>query len=91
MEWLVQRGAVKAIVALEKYSLTPIISRKFNILMDRYKGITVQLVSQSSLNTEESAYSLLNSSITTYPLAAMFFVSTVSVVVFCRRARSTFL
>jgi len=78
VEWLAQRGAIKVVVALEKYSLTPVISRKFNMFMDRYKGITVQLVSQSSLNTEESACGLLDSSVTTYPLAAMFFVSAVS-------------
>jgi len=78
VEWLAQRGALKIVVALEKYySLTPKISRRFNILMGRYKGITVQLVSTSLLNTEESAYNLLNNSTTSYPLAALFFVSSV--------------
>ncbi|XP_025202615.1 fatty acid synthase-like [Melanaphis sacchari] len=75
VEWLVQRGALKVVVGLEKYSLTPKISQKFNILLDRYKGITVQLVSQSLLNTEQSTYDLLKSSIETYPLAAVFFVN----------------
>jgi len=78
VEWLAQRGALKVVVGLEKYSLTPTISRKFNILLDRYKGITVQLVSQSLLNTEQAACDLLNSSTETYPLAAVFFVSGVS-------------
>lgn len=78
VEWLAQRGASKVVVALEKYALTPKISRKFNILMNRYKGITVQLVSQALLNTKESACNLLNNSITAYPLAAVFFVSIVS-------------
>ncbi|XP_060836307.1 fatty acid synthase-like [Rhopalosiphum padi] len=75
VEWLAQRGALKVVVGLEKYSLTPTISRKFNILLDRYKGITVQLVSQSLLDTEQAACDLLNSSTETYPLAAVFFVS----------------
>lgn len=78
MEWLAQRGALKLVVALEKYSLTPKIARKFNIIMDRYKGLTVQLVSQSLMNTEDSAFNLLKNSITAYPLAAVFFVSNVS-------------
>lgn len=78
MEWLAQRGALKIVVALDNNSLTPKISRKFNIFMDRYKGITVQLVSQTQLNTKESACSLVISSITTYPLGAIFFVSAVS-------------
>jgi len=78
VEWLAQRGALKVVVGLETYSLTPTVSRKFNIFLDRYKGITVQLVSQSLLDTEQSTYDLLNSSTATYPLAAVFFVSGVS-------------
>jgi len=78
VEWLAQRGALKVVVGLETYSLTPTVSRKFNIFLDRYKGITVQLVSQSLLDTEQSAYDLLKSSIATYPLAAVFFLSGVS-------------
>lgn len=78
VEWLAQRGVLKIVVALETYSLTPKISRKFNILMNRYKGITVQLVPQSQLNTKESACSLVINTITTYPLGAIFFVSAVS-------------
>jgi len=78
VEWLAQRGALKVVVGLETYSLTPTVSRKFNIFLDRYKGITVQLVSQSLLDTEQSAYDLLKSSTATYPLAAIFFVSGVS-------------
>ncbi|XP_022162608.1 fatty acid synthase-like [Myzus persicae] len=75
VEWLAQRGALKVVVGLETYSLTPTVSRKFNIFLDRYKGITVQLVSQSLLDTEQSACDLLNSSTAIYPLAAVFFVS----------------
>jgi len=78
VEWLAQRGALKVVVGLETHSLTPTVSRKFNFFLDRYKGITVQLVSQSLLETEESAYDLLNNSTATYPLAAVFFVSGVS-------------
>lgn len=81
VEWLAQRGALKVVVALEKYSLTPKISRKFNILLNRYKGITIQLVSESLLSTEDAACGLLSSSTTTYPLAAVFFVSSVSLIV----------
>ncbi|XP_025423656.1 fatty acid synthase-like [Sipha flava] len=77
VEWLAQRSALKLVVALEKYSLTPIVSRKFNMIMSRYKGITVQLVLRSLLNTEESTCNLLKNAITTYPLAAVFFVSAV--------------
>lgn len=78
VEWLAQRGALKLVVALEKYSLSPKVSRKFNMMMDRYKGITVQLVLQSLLNTEESACDLLKNAVATYLLAAVFFVSAVS-------------
>lgn len=79
VEWLAKRGALKVVVPLENSSLTPKMSRKFNILTDRYKSLNVQLVSRSLLNTENSAYNLLNNSSTTRcPLGAVFFLSSVS-------------
>ncbi|VVC29215.1 Hypothetical protein CINCED_3A015604 [Cinara cedri] len=78
VEWLVQRGAFKVVVVLVKYSLTPKMSHKFNMFMDRYKTINVQLVSQSLLNTEISAYNLIAVISTMQcPLAAVFFLSSV--------------
>ncbi|XP_050423204.1 fatty acid synthase-like [Adelges cooleyi] len=76
-EWLMLRGALKIVVALDKCSLTSRTSWKFNILLDRFNGVSVKLITQTSMNTTQASFSLLDDIVAKHELAAVFFVKNV--------------
>uniref|UniRef100_A0A2S2P8N0 Fatty acid synthase n=1 Tax=Schizaphis graminum TaxID=13262 RepID=A0A2S2P8N0_SCHGA len=74
-EWMVMRGARKIVVALKKYSMSTTASRRFNLLISRYKDTMIQIVSDSNLNSKEDLILLLNDTTAIYPLGAVFFAT----------------
>ncbi|VVC29213.1 Acyl transferase/acyl hydrolase/lysophospholipase,Ketoacyl-synthetase, C- [Cinara cedri] len=74
-EWLTVRGAQKIVVALKKYAMSTIASRRLNLLMARYQNTMVQIVSDSYLNSKEDSIQLLKETTTTTPLGGILFAT----------------
>lgn len=76
MEWLIQKGAKKFIVALDNFSLGPKLSHQINRLLVQKKA-TIILTSSKKAETAQDASGLLAEANNVAPLEAVFFVSLV--------------
>ncbi|KAK7602868.1 hypothetical protein V9T40_006842 [Parthenolecanium corni] len=74
VEWLINRGARKFIVALDNFSVDPKISHQINRLLVQKKA-TIILTTIKKTNTVEDSASLIAEANNVAPLEAIFFVS----------------